>query len=107
MRCCRSDIPTAGTAGQASACRSTTAHAVVLHRAGDVVPAATNLPNAGLNGLFAGYGATAPVSDTINLGFNDDGTLFTQTGAINYRGPNADAYRVIAGNVRMPVASTR
>jgi iron complex outermembrane receptor protein len=74
---------------------------------GTFVPAASNLPNAGiLNGLFAGYGATAPVSNTLNLGFNDDGTLFTQTGAVNYRGPNVDGYRIIAGNVRMPVQKT-
>jgi hypothetical protein len=39
----------------------------------------------------------------LNLGFNDDGTLFTQTGAKNYRGPTTDGYAVLAGNVRMPV----
>jgi iron complex outermembrane receptor protein len=74
---------------------------------GTFVPAANNLPDAGvLNTLFTNYGATAPVSNTLNLGFNDDGTLFTQTGAVNYRGPTTEGYRVIAGNVRMPVQKT-
>ena len=53
--------------------------------------------------LFASYGAVTPVANTLNLGFNDDGTLFTQTGAKNYKGPTTDDYRIIAGNVRMPV----
>ena len=51
---------------------------------GTFVPAATNLPNATVvNNLFASYGAVTPVANTLNLGFNDDGTLFTQTGAKN------------------------
>jgi iron complex outermembrane receptor protein len=71
---------------------------------GTFVPAATNLPNAtAVNDLFASYGVATPVSNTLNLGFNDDGTLFTQTGARNYRGPTTDGYAVLAGNVRMPV----
>jgi iron complex outermembrane receptor protein len=71
---------------------------------GTFVPAATNLPNAtAVNNLFASYGAATPVPNTLNLGFNDDGTLFTQTGARNYRGPTTDGYAVLAGNVRMPV----
>lgn len=68
------------------------------------VPAATNLPNAAaVNTLFASYGVAGTVSNTLNLGFNDDGTLFTQTGARNYKGPTTDGYAVLAGNVRMPV----
>ncbi len=71
---------------------------------GTFVPAATNLPNqTAVNSLFTGYGATTPVSNTLNLGFNDDGSLFTQTGAKNYKGPTTDGYALIAGNVRMPV----
>jgi len=71
---------------------------------GTFVPAATNLPNqVAVNSLFATYGAVTPVSNTLNLGFNDDGTLFTQTGAKNYKGPTANGYAVLAGNVRMPV----
>jgi outer membrane receptor protein involved in Fe transport len=71
---------------------------------GTFVPAANNLPNqTALNTLFTGYGQTTPVSNALNLGFNDDGTLFTQTGAKNYKGPTTDGYAVIAGNVRMPV----
>lgn len=71
---------------------------------GTFVPAATNLPSqAAVNSLFTSYGAAGPVSNTLNLGFNDDGTLFTQTGARNYKGPTTDGYAVLAGNVRMPV----
>ena len=71
---------------------------------GTFVPSAANLPNATVvNNLFASYGSATPVSNTLNLGFNDDGTLFTQTGAKNYKGPTDDGYAVLAGNVRMPV----
>jgi len=71
---------------------------------GTFVPAATNLPNqTAVNNLFASYGAVTPVANSLNLGFNDDGTLFTQTGARNYKGPTTDDYRIIGGNVRMPV----
>ncbi len=71
---------------------------------GTFVPAATNLPNVtAVNNLFSSYGVATPVSNTLNLGFNDDGTLFTQTGARNYRGPTGNGYAVLAGNVRMPV----
>ena len=61
---------------------------------GTFVPSATNLPNqATVNTLFTSYGAATPVANTLNLGFNDDGTLFTQTGAKNYKGPTTDDYR--------------
>jgi outer membrane receptor protein involved in Fe transport len=71
---------------------------------GTFVPAATNLPNqATVNSLFGSYGVATPVSNTLNLGFNDDGSLFTQTGAKNYKGPTSDGYAILAGNVRMPV----
>ena len=71
---------------------------------GTFVPSPTNLPSqAAVNGLFAGYGAATPVSNTLNLGFNNNGTLFTQTGAKNYLGPTNDGYAILGGNVRMPV----
>src|SRR5947207_13909966 len=71
---------------------------------GTFVPSPTNLPSqAAVNALFSGYGAATPVKNTLNLGFNEDGTLFTQTGAKNYRGPTTNGYAVLAGNVRMPV----
>jgi iron complex outermembrane receptor protein len=71
---------------------------------GTYVPDALNLPTqASINGVFARYGVTTPVSRTINLGFNNNGSLFTQTGATNYQGPTTGAYRIIGGNVRMPV----
>src|SRR6266513_1566888 len=70
---------------------------------GTFVPSPTNLPNqAAVNALFSGYGAATPVKNTLNLGFNDDGTLCTQTGAKNYRGPTTNGYAILAGNVRMP-----
>lgn len=40
---------------------------------------------------------------TLNLGFNNDGPLFVQTGAVSYKGPTDNGYAIIAGNVRMPV----
>ena len=71
---------------------------------GTFVPSATNLPNqATVNALFAGYGVATPVSNTLSLGFNDNGTLFTQTGAKNYQGPTTGLFAIIGGNVRMPV----
>jgi len=70
------------------------------------VPNAGNLPTqAAINSVFASYGITSTVGRTLNLGFNNNGTLFTQTGALNYQGPTSGAYRIIGGNVRMPVGS--
>jgi outer membrane receptor protein involved in Fe transport len=37
------------------------------------------------------------------LGFNDNGSLFVQTGAVNYKGPTTGGYAIIGNNVRMPV----
>jgi outer membrane receptor protein involved in Fe transport len=69
------------------------------------VPSPTNLPSqAAVTALFSSYGVTTPVLNTQNLGFNNNGTLFTQTGAKNYQGPTSGAYQIIDGNVRMPVA---
>lgn len=71
---------------------------------GTFVPSATNLPSqAAVNALFARYGAATPVANTLNLGFNNDGSLFVQTGAKNYKGPTSGGYAILAGNVRMPV----
>jgi outer membrane receptor protein involved in Fe transport len=72
---------------------------------GTFVPNATNAPSAAVvNSLFSGYGATGSINPLTNLGFNNDGTLFVQNGAQNYRGPNgSDGYLVVANNVRMPV----
>jgi iron complex outermembrane recepter protein len=73
---------------------------------GVFVPSAANAPSgAVVTALFNGYGIAGtrnPLAS--NLGFNNDGTLFTQTGALNYRGPNGTGgYAVVGGNVRMPV----
>ncbi|GAA0304220.1 TonB-dependent receptor [Sphingomonas oligophenolica] len=72
---------------------------------GTFVPSATNAPNAAVvQSVFATYGVTATVNPLLNLGFNNGGTLFTQTGALNYRGPtDANGYLIVGGNVRMPV----
>jgi outer membrane receptor protein involved in Fe transport len=72
---------------------------------GTFVPSATNAPNAAvLQTLFTGYGIAGARNPLLNLGFNDNGTLFVQTGAVNYQGPaDGNGYMVTAGNVRMPV----
>ncbi len=73
---------------------------------GVYVPSAANAPSgAVLTTLFNSYGVAGtrnPLAS--NLGFNTNGTLFTQTGALNYQGPNGtQGYAVVGGNVRMPV----
>ena len=72
---------------------------------GTFVPSATNAPSAAaVNGVFAGYGATTPINPLLSLGFNDDRTLFVQTGSINYRGPrDTQGYLIVGNNLRMPV----
>ncbi|MGN8001291.1 TonB-dependent receptor domain-containing protein [Sphingomonas sp. 22176] len=72
---------------------------------GTFVPSATNAPSvAAVNGVFAGYGNTSTINPLLNLGFNNDGTLFVQTGAVNYRGStNSQGYLIVGNNVRMPV----
>lgn len=75
---------------------------------GAYAPSANNLPSqAAVNNLFAGYGVTGVnVSRSNPFGFNDDGTVFTVTGALNYRGRTSGDYVVFDGNVRFPVAKT-
>ncbi|WP_245858073.1 TonB-dependent receptor domain-containing protein [Sphingomonas guangdongensis] len=72
---------------------------------GTFVPSAVNAPTAAaVNGVFSGYGVTSAINPLLNLGFNNDGTLFVQTGAINYRGDRAsNGYLIVGNNVRMPV----
>lgn len=72
---------------------------------GTFVPSATNAPTAAAEAaVFARYGVTSAINPLLNLGFNNDATLYVQTGAINYRGPaDANGYQIISGNVRMPV----
>ncbi len=72
---------------------------------GTFVPSATNLPNATvIQNVFSTYGITGTRNPTLNLGFNNDGSLFVQTGAVNYKGANgSNGYAIIGGNVRMPV----
>jgi iron complex outermembrane receptor protein len=73
---------------------------------GTFVPDATNAPDGTvLTALFNSYGIAGTINPLAsNLGFNNDGTLFTQNGAINYKGPNGtQGYAVLGGNVRMPV----
>lgn len=66
-----------------------------------------NAPDqAAVTALFQSYGITA-IPQTDRLGFNDDGTLFTQGGgALNYQGPSTEdtLFQVVNGtNVRQPV----
>ncbi|MEJ6011152.1 TonB-dependent receptor domain-containing protein [Novosphingobium aquae] len=72
---------------------------------GTFVPSATNAPDAAvIQSVFTTYGITGARNPLLNLGFNNDRTLFVQTGAVNYRGDNGtNGYAVIGGNVRMPV----
>ncbi|NOW47473.1 outer membrane receptor protein involved in Fe transport [Novosphingobium sp. SG751A] len=74
---------------------------------GTFVPSAGNAPNAAVvQGIFAGYGVTSlPANYQLaNLGFNNDGTLFIQNGAQNYKGANGtNGYALVGNNVRMPV----
>ncbi|MFD1785981.1 TonB-dependent receptor domain-containing protein [Sphingomonas floccifaciens] len=72
---------------------------------GTFVPSATNAPSsATVNGVFASYGNTTTINPLLNLGFNNDSTLFTQTGAINYKGArDTQGYLLVGNNVRMPV----
>lgn len=72
---------------------------------GTFVPSATNAPTAAaLEAIFTRYGITGARNPLLNLGFNNDGSLFVQTGAVNYKGPtNGNGYMVVGGNVRMPV----
>jgi outer membrane receptor protein involved in Fe transport len=68
------------------------------------VPNAANLPSqAAINSVFSRYGVTTAVPRTNNLGFNDNGSLFSQSGAVNYQGPQNLWYALVGGNVRMPV----
>lgn len=72
---------------------------------GTYVPSGSNLPSASvIQNVFTTYGITSARNATQNLGFNNDGTLFVQTGGVNYKGPSdADGYMIVGGNVRMPV----
>ena len=61
----------------------------------------TNLPSqAVVNSVFTQYGVAAgAVSRSAVLSANRDGTLFTQVGAINYRGPTTSPARLYNGNI--------
>ena len=72
---------------------------------GTYVPSPTNLPQqAVVNGVFGAYGvAPGAVLNSRSLGFNDNGTLFGQIGAINYQGPTTEYFSTMGGTVRQPV----
>ncbi|WP_158266314.1 TonB-dependent receptor domain-containing protein [Allosphingosinicella deserti] len=72
---------------------------------GTFVPSANNLPTqAAVNAVFARYGvAPGTVPNARSLGFNDNGTLFSQIGAVNYSGPSTFQYSLLGGTVRQPV----
>jgi len=63
---------------------------------------------ANVNALFNGYGTPGSITTADRLGFNDDGTLFTQGFSnqfLNYRGPSGDdtLFAINSGGLRMPV----
>ena len=72
---------------------------------GTYVPAPTNLPQqAVVNNVFGAYGAApGAVLNSRSLGFNDNGTLFGQIGAVNYQGPTTEYFSTVGGTVRQPV----
>ena len=71
---------------------------------GTFIPDATNLPSqAAVDAQFANTAAGA-VPRTRSLGFNDDGSLFSQVGAVNYQGPTDGYWSLIGNTVRMPVS---
>ncbi|HET7678925.1 MAG TPA: TonB-dependent receptor [Xanthobacteraceae bacterium] len=71
---------------------------------GTIVVAGNAPSQAAYNTLFATYGiAPGTVLNSRNLGFNDDGTLFSQIGAFNYRGPTTGLFSTFGGTVRQPV----
>src|SRR5688572_1380075 len=72
---------------------------------GTYVPSPTNLPQQSVvNGVFGAYGvAPNAVLNSRSLGFNDNGSLFGQIGAINYQGPTTEYFSTVGGTVRQPV----
>ena len=72
---------------------------------GTYVPDALNLPSqAAVNSVFSKYGAAAgAVPATRSLGFNDNGTLFSQIGGLNYQGPTSGNFSTTGAIVRQPV----
>jgi len=72
---------------------------------GTYVPAPTNLPQQSvINTVFSNYGvAPGAVLNSRSIGFNDNGTLFGQIGAINYQGPTTQFFSTTGANVRQPV----
>ncbi len=61
-----------------------------------------------INSLFNGYGTPGAIVSGDRLGFNDDGSLFTQGFSnefLNYVGPDGDdtLFAVTPGGIRMPV----
>lgn len=71
---------------------------------GTFLPSATNLPSqAAVDAAFPGQPA-GRVSRTNALGFNANGSLFSQVGAYNYTGPTTGDYVTFGNVVRQPVA---
>ena len=72
---------------------------------GTYVPAPTNLPTqAAVNSVFSGYGvAPGTVLNSRTLGVNDNGSLFSQIGVVNYQGPTTEYFSITGNTVRQPV----
>jgi outer membrane receptor protein involved in Fe transport len=72
---------------------------------GTYVPSPTNLPTqAAVNSVFSAYGAApGSVLNSRSLGINDNGSLFSQIGVVNYQGPRTEYFSVTGNTVRQPV----
>lgn len=73
-----------------------------------VAVSASNLPSqAAVNAIFAQYGAApGTVSRSTQLSFNADGTMFSPTGVVNYRGSRDLPYIVYQGSLAFSPGET-
>jgi outer membrane receptor protein involved in Fe transport len=73
-----------------------------------IAVSAANLPSqAAVNSIFAQYGAApGTVSRSTQLSFNADGTLFSPTGVVNYRGSRDLPYIVYQGSLAYAPSET-
>lgn len=67
------------------------------------LPGANAPSQTAVNAYFASQGVTpGTVARSANFGFNDNGSLFAQSGLVNYRGPLAPEYSNLGGTFRQP-----
>lgn len=67
------------------------------------LPGANAPSQTAVNAYFASQGVTpGTVARSANFGFNDNGSLFAQSGLVNYQGPLAPEYSNLGGTFRQP-----